>query len=138
MASQQDVTGTKIFVSEERLNEIMIALSAEQRRYARLLALATRKPTEIWKTWEADATQQGNWLLIRTYLLFFETTKAGTASPYGFAVVRFLFNKHWELYDMDIQVGDETRLFEILNQTIRKGELIYSNAPIAQHPTKAT
>lgn len=131
MASQQDVTGTTIFVSEERLDEIMLALSPEQRRYAKLLALATRKPTEIWKAWEADATQQGNWLLIRTYLLFFEITEAETTSPHGFAVVRFLFNKRWELHDMNVQVGEESSLVESINRTIRTGELIYQNTQVA-------
>jgi hypothetical protein len=126
MVSQQDVTGTTIFVSEERLNEIILTLSPEQRRYAKLLALATRKPTEIWKAWEADATRQGNWLPIRTYLLFFEVTEAETASPYGIAVVRFLFNKRWELHDMNVQVGEESSLVESMDQTIRKGELVYS------------
>jgi phage-Barnase-EndoU-ColicinE5/D-RelE like nuclease2 len=125
MVSQQDVTGTTIFVSEEKLSEIIHALSPDQRRYSKLLALATREPTEIWQAWESDPTQEGNWLQLRTYLLFFEVTETETVSPYGLAVVRFSFNKRWELHDMNVQVGEKTLLVESMNQTIRKSELVY-------------
>lgn len=128
MTSQKDITGTTIYVCEVKLSELMHTLSVEQRRFSKIFALTTRNPDEIWQAMEADQNQPGHWLPMRTYLQFLNLSDTDIAATYGISVVKFVFNKRWELHSLNILLGEQTLVDETIDQTIRNGRPIYSKS----------
>lgn len=126
MVQQTDVTGITVFMPEEKVSELIFALSTEQRRFAKIFALTVKEPTEIFQAWDADPKDQGDWLMLRTYLQFLDLSDTDAESPYGVSAVRFLFNKRWELYDMTMNLGEPDTVNEQVNQAYRSGQLVYS------------
>jgi hypothetical protein len=49
MAEQRDVTDVVVFMSEEKVGEIIHALSPEQRRFTSIFADTVKQPHEIWQ-----------------------------------------------------------------------------------------
>ena len=125
MAEQQDVTGVVVYVPEEKVGEIINALSPEQRRFTRLFADTIKQPHEIWWAWEADPHNNGNWLNLRTYLQFLDMSDCELDGEYGVAIVRFAFDKRWLLCDMNMQIGEEQKVTEHINRLYRNGRMLY-------------
>jgi hypothetical protein len=125
MAQQEDVTGLTVFMPEEKVSELIHALSPEQRRFSQLFALTVKEPNEIFQAWNAAPKNHGNWLMLRTYLQFLDLSNTDAGSPYGVSAVRFLFNKRWELYDMTMHLGEPHTVNEHVNQAYRGGQLMY-------------
>lgn len=126
MAQQLDVTGVMVFMAEEKVSELILALLSEQRRFTKLFALTVKEPIEIFQAWNADLNSHGEWLMLRTYLQFLDLSDTDVESPYGVSAVRFIFNKRWELYDMAVHLGEPQTVNEQVNQAYRSGQLMYS------------
>lgn len=131
MAEQRDVTDIMVFMSKEKVSETIHALSPEQRRFTLAFADTVKQPHEIWQAWVADPHNDGIRLNLRTYLQFLDLSGCEIGSSYGVSIVRFLFNQRWELYDMTMQMGEEHKVIESINQTYRVGQLMF---PIAHKP----
>lgn len=125
MAEQRDVTDVVVFMSEEKVGEIIHALSPEQRRFTSIFADTVKQPHEIWQARVADPHNDGNGLNLRTYLQFLDLSGCEIGGSYGVSIVRFLFNQRWELYDMTMQTGEEHKVAESINQTYRVGQLMF-------------
>lgn len=125
VAEQRDVTNVVVYMSEEKVGEIIHALSPEQRQFILAFVDTVKQPHEIWQARVADPNNDGNWLNLRTYLQFLDLSSCEIGCSYGVSIVRFLFNQRWELYDMTMQTGEEHKVAESINQTYRVGQLMF-------------
>lgn len=126
MIEQQDVTGITIYLSQEKVSEIINALPSEQRRFSVIFANTVKHPHEIWQSWASDQNNYGNWIKLRTYLQYLDLSKTEINASYAVSIVQFSFNTKWKLYNMRMQTGDENIVIGKINQTIRNGDLMYS------------
>lgn len=130
MIKQIDVTGTTVYISEQKVSNIINSLPSSYRQFSNVLAKTVLEPHEIWQSWKADKNNQGTWLKLRTYLQYLDLSETEIEYPFAISIVQFFFEGKWQLYDMQLKVGDEDIIIKNLNVSVRNGEQVYS---IAQH-----
>lgn len=130
MIKQIDVTGVTVYISEQKVSDIINSLPSSNRQFSHVLAKTVLEPHEIWQSWMAHETNQGAWLKLRTYLQYLDISETERKSPFAVSIVQFLFEGKWQLYDMQLKIGDEGVIIGGLNLSVRNGEQIYS---VVQH-----
>lgn len=123
----RDVTGATVYFTSEQINRMMHTLPDEQRRFSRQMAETIQQPHEIWQSWGADETSQGQWNKVRTYLRFLDLSDSGVEAEFGVVVVKFVARARWELQELGVEIGKQDDIAERINSTIRTGSLQYSN-----------
>ncbi|MBS0307688.1 MAG: hypothetical protein JSS58_01840 [Proteobacteria bacterium] len=124
----KDVAGVLIQFSTAQVNSLVLALSSEQRRYAKVLANTIKEPQEIWQHWVAHDTEAGAWQQVRTYLHYFDLSATDVSAPFGVSIVQFAFRSKWELLALDLKTGEMGEVMSEINKTFRVGSIEYSSA----------
>ncbi len=125
-----DVTGVTVYISEQKVSDIINSLPSINRQFSSVLAKTVLEPHEIWQSWKGHETNQGAWLKLRTYLQYLDLSETEIKSPFAVSIDQFLFEGKWQLYDMQLKMGDEGVIIGGLNVSVRNGEQIYS---VVQH-----
>lgn len=121
-----DVTDTTIHFTQEKVSELIFALTPDQQRMSKCLALGIQTPQEIWRHWERDPHNPDGWVLYRTYIHRWETTEAD-GSALAFATVsRYWWKDRWELAYMTVLLGPTYLDFAAALDEFRYGELLYT------------
>lgn len=129
-----DVTGTAVHFTAEKVSELILALSPEQRRMSQCLALGIQTPQEIWRHWERAPHHPDGWVLYRTYVNLWETTEAD-GSALAYATVSYGWKDRWALAHMTVLLDPTYQDFAVALDEFRHGEQVYTNHTNPEEPS---
>ncbi|MBD9362933.1 hypothetical protein [Methylomonas fluvii] len=122
----RDVTGVTVYFSQEKISELLAAMSPEQLHFSGMLANTLQHPHEIWKAMHEDEANKGQWHWVRSYVHYLDLSASDTDATFGIAVMGFAYRSRWDLETVGLLLGNEAIIMAKINKDIRSGSCEYS------------
>lgn len=120
-----EIKSRPVIVNDLVMTEIVRNMTSDQRQYVAYFGHVIKQPTEIWiqQVEVSGLTRGTTWL--RTYIAFFEAPKLDQLPEAVGVAVRFHLRAAWELFSMEVVVGNAAEVSEQMGDRFRFGHRIY-------------